>query len=83
MALAVVRDAATVDRVIGCLGNCSPSRDAVVGQQVDAMILVLGERLDGVEILKRWSASPALLAGALSARAWLVGDVDELNQPSA
>ncbi len=83
MTLAVVRDATTVDCMIDRLGSWPTSRSPVVGQQADAMILVLGDRLDGEEIRRRWSASPAVLAGALSARAWLVGDADELVQPSA
>ena len=78
MSLSVIRDAASVDSLIEQLGNRKVGVATIHHAQMDAMIMTLGDRLEVSDVLVRWAASPGVLSGALAARAWLVGDLDEL-----
>jgi len=72
---------ADVDEKIRVLGNLRADLDPPGQARVDAMILVLGDRLLPCEIHERWKAHPQIESGALLARAWLIGDLDELPAP--
>lgn len=81
MLIPIQRAIADVDEEIRALGNRRADLDPCHHARVDAMVLTLGERLLPCEIHERWKASPGVESGALLARSWLIGDLDELPLP--
>lgn len=81
MLIPIQRAVADVDDQIQVLGNLRADADDCHSAQLDAMTLVLGDRLLPCEIHDRWGAMPGVASGALLARAWLIGDLDAIPIP--
>ena len=75
----IQKSIAEVDSKIEALGNRRAEAHPCHHARADAMIRVLGDRLTPYDIHQRWGSEPSVESGALSARAWLIGDLDELS----